>query len=346
MTASPTSPSHHTPTLPPAVLANARKAEELAKQFAESQNPQPQAPAQPEPQPQPQPAQPEVQAQKPEPTVTQPGNEQQFQQPTTETPPRPDDFEQKFKSEQGRNKALRTQLDDLVRENAAMAAELKSLRERMAAPEMSFQPGQRLVTDEEIAEYGEDFMSVVEKKALEKVVPLQQQIADLQAKMDGVATQSRVSARQRMFDSLDVSHPNWREINQNPTFIDWLKNTSDDFSGQNLKSLLDSAVERNDASRVGRFIARFQQEHPAFAPQATPQPVHDPLADLAAPGRAKSAGTPVTAAQSAEKPFIKASQITQFYSDVTRGKYRGRDEERQRLERMFDEAVRDGRVTK
>ena len=65
-----------------------------------------------------------------------------------------------------------------------------------------------------------------------------------------------------------------------------------------------------------------------------------PLEAFAAPGRAKTAA----ATAPAEKPIITRAQIATFYADKAAGKYRGKEAEADRLERMIFEAQRDGRI--
>jgi hypothetical protein len=78
------------------------------------------------------------------------------------------------------------------------------------------------------------------------------------------------------------------------------------------------------------------------APPASPAPSKTPLANLAAPGRARTpaGGSPPPA----EKPQIRASEISAFYRDVNRGLYKGRDDEKTRIENMIWDAQRDGRI--
>jgi hypothetical protein len=64
---------------------------------------------------------------------------------------------------------------------------------------------------------------------------------------------------------------------------------------------------------------------------------------LAAPGRAKTAAP---AGGPAEKPFFTTAQITQFYSAVNRGEYRGREDEQKQIENQIFAAQREGRIRK
>jgi hypothetical protein len=63
------------------------------------------------------------------------------------------------------------------------------------------------------------------------------------------------------------------------------------------------------------------------------------LDDLAAPGRAHSAG-----GAPAEKPVYTAEEITRFYADVAAGRWRGRDADRIAIDADIMLAGREGRI--
>jgi len=110
---------------------------------------------------------------------------------------------------------------------------------------------------------------------------------------------------------------------------------------------LKAAYAANDAPRVLAFFNGFLAEEAASTPPApAPDPAAPvapkvPLETFAAPGRAKSAATPLVPP---EKPTISRADVTKFYEDLRRGVYRGRDEEKARIEAMIFEANRDGRI--
>jgi len=91
------------------------------------------------------------------------------------------------------------------------------------------------------------------------------------------------------------------------------------------------------------FLSQEAALDPAVSAQpdtgATPDKI--PLADLAAPGRAKTAAASTTPV---EKPFFTQAQIAQFYAASAAGKYRGREEEKNRIEQAIFAAQREGRI--
>jgi len=144
----------------------------------------------------------------------------------------------------------------------------------------------------------------------------------------------------------------------------------DTYSGVIRHNLLKAAWERNDTPRAAAFFQGFLAEEaaidPAYRGQAQPNDFQAPdfsssqsgqlgqngqsngrtngkvpLESFAAPGRAKSAAGTVPA----EKPQISRSQISNFYAMCAAGKYRGNEQERNRLEKMIFDAHAEGRIT-
>jgi len=207
-----------------------------------------------------------------------------------------------------------------------------------------------LLTPQEIADYGEDFLGVVGKKAKEiagaEIASLKQQLESLQRGMQVTSQVTMEQARERMLSHLDEKLPEWRNINEDEKFLSWLR-LPDAFSGAIRHDLLKAAYEQNNAPRVQAFFQGFLAEEAATAPANVPptavsatQPPRVPLETFAAPGRAKSAA----ASAPAEKPIITRAQVTQFYADVAAGKYRGREAEKDANEAAIFSATNEGRL--
>jgi len=47
---------------------------------------------------------------------------------------------------------------------------------------------------------------------------------------------------------------------------------------------------------------------------------------------------------SGEKPIIKGAEVTQFYKELSAGKYEKKPELREKMEALITEAIQDGRV--
>lgn len=288
---------------------------------------------------------PPVEAAPPAEPVTQPSNPE---------PTPAEDWEHKYKSMEGRFKRAEELTKALTERLGQLEAELAAAKAaKPATPTTPASTQESLITPQELQDYGEEFLTVVGKKAREiasaETAELRQQVAELKAELASVNGTVAGNAQEKMFQTLDEKCPDWQKINVNPNFIAWLQ-LPDTYSGAIRHTLLKAAFERNDSPRVLAFFNGFLAEEAAVDPAqvavtpstAAPAPGKVPLAELAAPGRAKSpaASTPAPA----EKPIIQRAQIAQFYTDVASGKYRGNDKEKDRLERMIFEAERDGRI--
>lgn len=257
--------------------------------------------------------------------------------------------------------AMKGRFEKANANNVRMAEEVNNLRTlvtqlstaQQAAPSpANLPPEQRaasLLSEQEIADYGPDFLEVVGKKAQEvagvKIAELEAKIEALTKGVQTTAQMSAQSAREQLISKMDSELPEWRTQNSQPEFLDWLR-LPDLYSGAIRADLLKQAFDQNNAARVLAFFKGFLSEEAATTPaMPTPLPAITPnekvpLENFAAPGRAKSAA----ATPPAEKPIITRAQVTQFYLDVAAGKYRGREEEKNRLEAMIFSATNEGRL--
>lgn len=261
-------------------------------------------------------------------------------EPVEPAPPPPPDWEARYKAMKGRwEKADRDLASALAR-----IADLEA-----APPARTPDPRERLISPEEENDYGRELLDVVGRKAKEEVLPevteLRKYIKTLEQRLENVDTTVRQTGKSGFYSALDGAVAEWRNLNEDERFLDWLQ-LPDPYSGVIRQELLNSAVERLDAPRAARFFKGFLAEEAALVPQIpspppTPRPAVD-LKDLAAPGRAKTAAT--TTPLPAEKPIYTSAQISKFYADVAAGRYRGRDAEKERLERDIFEATREGRI--
>lgn len=320
--------------LPAAVARIAAQADEAQKQFI---NPDP--PADPNNPPQDPPADP------PADPATPPAE------------PTEDQWKHKFLTLQGRHTAetgrLRGQLD-------AMQGQIQNLNNLLATvkkpPESTFQPAvpvKSRITAEEEAEYGADFIDFASRVASQEVAkatgPLLAEIAGLKQQLGGVGETLHQDARGRLFQSLDAEIPNWRELNSQQDFLDWLA-LQDTYTGAMRQEILNDAFEQNNFPRVAAFFKGFLAELAATANPQVIEPGNQgikvpkiALDTIVAPGRAKSAAATPPGAPP-EKPFITTSQITKFYTDVAAGKYRGRDAEYNAEQAKIFEAQNEGRI--
>jgi hypothetical protein len=259
-------------------------------------------------------------------------------------------WEHRYKSMKGRYDRANTQISDLSDQisnlqNVISTMQVRQRPEEDDDPQLSFE---RLLTPEEEEDYGQEFLSVVGKKAKEELLPIvskyERKIAELESRLQGVNGYVTQDARSRMETMLDTKVPDWRELNTDNDFLTWLK-LPDPFSGVIRHELLKTAYEQNDSPRVVAFFQGFLSEEAAVAPAlgssvpTNTAPKMD-LSEFAAPGRAKTAA----ANAPVEKPVFTRTQIAQFYKDAAAGKYRGKESEKNRIEQQIFEAQSDGRI--
>lgn len=277
-----------------------------------------------------------------------------------------EDWKQRYSSLKGR---FDQQSGQLANTNARLAS-LESLvstlqrpappTQQPASPQKSFT---KRVTDEEVKEYGEDMIKMVQKAALDAVEPILEQrvstvrnevqtdLRKTEGKLGTVEREASISAHQRLLDYLDKNSVHWRALNRHPKFHTWLGLT-DPLSGAIRKSLLDDAVRRGDAARAATFYDRFLAEEGSPAP-AQGQPSSQPpptnggngapkmtLESLAAPGRPAASGAAPTVPET--KEIITRAQISTFYNAKNKGQYSA--EEAKRLEAEIFAAQKEGRI--
>lgn len=341
-------PVDDTVVIPKAVKAQSKRADELHAQYIKPPEPPKDPPkeAAPAPAEPPKDAPPKDVMSVPAPAPAEPPKEPA--QPAV--PAEGHNWEHAYKSMKGRFDRAEQVNQELRNQLGQMNAAIEELRRPPAAPAQE-QRFERLVTDKELEDYGPDLITVMGKKAKEELNPIvtrmEARIKELESQLKNTSQAVTQSARERLFMELDQAVPQWRELDSNQDFINWLA-LPDRFSRATRHQLLQAAYEQNDAPRVAAFFQGFLSEaavvpaaggepSPLAAPKAPAAP-QVPLESLAAPGRAKATAAPAPV----EKPIISRAQIAKFYADANRGKYA--DDEKARLERMIFEAEREGRI--
>jgi hypothetical protein len=174
-----------------------------------------------------------------------------------------------------------------------------------------------LISESERQAYGDEALSVMERKAREVVQPFVDQVTWQNQALRQELQQVKSND---IWSMLDQRLPNWREINQDPGWKDWLTLT-DPLSGLPRQQLLNQAFAAGDAERVLVFFNGFLSAN-------TQQPA----------ARAQR-----TAADNSQT-IISTKDIDRFYENVRRGFYANREKEKMAEEAKIHKAVREGRV--
>ncbi len=239
---------------------------------------------------------------------------------------------------------------ELIERVSGLERTLAALASAPKAAEPTPAPEAKLITPEEIDQWGPDFLDIVKRKAEELLEPMKRdfeaRLNNVQGEVQTVRKTEQVSARERMKTYLTEHVPTWLEINTQVEFKDeWLLE-NDPLTGRVRMGMLQEAWEANDAKRVKNFFELFLREKAATAPPE-PNPPAQPkqpavsLGAFAAPGRAKSAAPDPGPA---DKTIYTAQSIAEFYKNVNKGVYASTPAEKDRIERDIFAAQAEGRI--
>lgn len=269
-----------------------------------------------------------------------------------------DTFEQKYRTLQGMYNAEVPRLRDQAKQYEERITGLEKLLSTMQSAPTPADNGtmtqaqiERLLSDDDVAEYGES-IDVMRKVSREEYLPFMQKIADLEntiknlqtsvvPQVNNLAKQTAESREQSFWSQLSTAVPDWQQINNNPDFQTWLLEV-DPLTGVNRQSALEQAQRSLDIGRVVRFFDVWSNLNGGgnVAQNSHSGSVNAELQRQIAPGKGRTTKAPT----GAEGKVYTGADITKFFDDVRKGKYRGREAERDRIERDIFAAQRDGRI--
>lgn len=270
------------------------------------------------------------------------------------------DYKQKYDTLKGKYDAEIPRLSQQVNTLSGELSDTQSVLAALGTIEKSDVPVTpvTLLTPQEIEDYGPDLIAIMRKAAKEEFQPIINKLeadnATMVSNMASAAENTATNARQRMYETLDSGLANWREINKEVNFLDWLAG-SDLLSGSSKQALLTNAFETNDASRVLLFFKQYLEQTTVSSADATPATNAQPataaeviapvqLDTLVAPGKPRGSEV-TTGAQDGEKSIWTEAEIAAFYNDVRMGKFKNNPEEQQRIEAdLFAAASEPGRI--
>lgn len=261
-------------------------------------------------------------------------------------------FEQKYRTLQGMYNAEVPRLHSQNKELSARVSELEKLLMSIPVPQpTSPEPVGRLITDKDIEEYG-DSIEVMRKVSREEASAAQTRIAELESlvrqmqtsvvpRVEQIAATHAQSREQQFWTELASRVPQWAAINEDPEFRSWLLEV-DPLTGLTRQVYLEDAQRNLDSGRVANFFNSWSGNSGASAVQVA-QPTRkvqsSQLEKQVAPGRGKTA-----APASTNVTTYTPADIRKFFDDVRSGKYKGKEAERDRIERDIFSAQREGRI--
>jgi hypothetical protein len=245
---------------------------------------------------------------------------------------------------------MRSQIEGLTEQVRSLNAALAQPAPQEQLEEVA--TAKRLLSDEEVEEYGEELIDVVQRAAKEIFQPtidkLSEENTQLKTQMGQVSSSVVQSRRQKLFDGLDDRVRGWRDDNTSPEYLQWLQEP-DPYSGEQRHTLLNRAFESNDLARVAAFFEGYRTEAAVLntAGQQEAQPARSPqvrMDTLVAPGTPRGGSTP--GKERGKRQWTQA-QIAEFYRSKTNGAFRGdaAGKKLAALEADIFAAQREGRIT-
>ena len=260
-------------------------------------------------------------------------------------------FEHKFRTLQGKYTAEVPRLHAERRELVNRVQQLEQLIASMnAQPAKPQAPAQKLITEQDIEDYG-DSIDVMRKVFREEMTTKDSEINELRQlvrQMQGTVVPQvhqlsqnyAVSNEQRFWADLQTAVPDWQDINAAKGFQAWLLEV-DPLTGINRQTYLDDAQRNMDARRVANFFAAWKgQTGGSDARTYRETQVATELERQVSPGKGRAGGSK----SQGEPKTYTAGDIKSFFSDVQKGKYKGKEAERDRVERDIFAAQREGRI--
>lgn len=174
----------------------------------------------------------------------------------------------------------------------------------------------------------------VAQKVDAELAKLVARLTTLEQLMEGTTQTVAATAEDKFFDKLAAKVPDWEQVNVSDAFIAWLQEV-DPVYGVPRQAALTNAREQLDAQRAANVFLAFKA-----SASPTPPDVANPVDKQVSPktGAASPAPTQPT------KPIVTQKQISDFYNDVARRRYVGREAEASAIEQMINLAIAEGRV--
>jgi len=261
---------------------------------------------------------------------------------------------QKYKTLQGMYNAEVPRLHQQNREMTQRVQQMEQLLATMSAQSQVAPKApitaEKLVTDVDVEEYGDsiDVMRKVSREELHSVASrmaqieqaLKQMQTNIVPQVQNLTQRQHMGAEQSFWADLASAVPNYRDINNDDGFQNWLLQI-DPLTGITRQTYLEDAQRSLDARRVISFFRTWLDETgQASVAQSTGRGSSE-LEKQVAPGRSRSSGSAV--ASNKAKTYTP-QDIQKFFNDVRAGKYKGKEKERDRIERDIFAAQREDRI--
>jgi len=279
----------------------------------------------------------------------------------TEGKPR-EDWKQKYHVLQGKYDAEVPRLHNDLKDLQGQVQELLSTPtpEPEAPVVEGTAPGHKYVKEDELTDYGPEFLDMVGRRAREvaeaeftpMVTELREQVSTLNAQLASTGQRVQNTEQETFYSKLDKTVENWREVNKDSKFLEWLGTVIPETEGITRSEML---MKSFNAANVDGVAAVFNNYSKSVGGQENAPPLETPeevpageaptleLQNLVAPvaGQGTPQGAPAN--ESSQKIWTQA-EIATFYREVKDGAYRANPKDKDLIEKHIVLAAKEGRV--
>lgn len=202
------------------------------------------------------------------------------------------EVEQRYRSMKGRHDAMEKRLEQATAQLEAAQQQMERMQAAVAA-QQGQQPRQPTeqpapppatpwYTPEQKEEYGEEFFEMLEKfgsrlhqQQAETIKRQEQEIARLNQNFGQLQGNVQQVQAQPIYAVLDSKLPQWRQLNEDPAFLDWAEKTPvSDLTDTSMLTAMRQQFGRGSAAGVVKVFSTYLQNLNA-APQQSP-PLESP----------------------------------------------------------------------
>lgn len=263
--------------------------------------------------------------------------------------------ERRHSTLQGMYSTQTAEMQELKTRIESMTALLTQLQ-RQPAPAAEPPQRQKLLTDDEVRDYGEDMISVIKRAAREEFEVRMVQLAGRLDRLEQLAKQvdqrataahsvAAETAEDRYWSRLLDKVPSFEQINVSQDFLDWLEER-DSFTGKKRGALLQEAHQQMNVERVAAFFERFAQDKGIAASPAPGgsqgKPANAPTVDLASMAAPAPAAPAPSTTRPANGKVWTTQEVEKLYNDRMRNRIT--PEEFAKREQEIFRAVSEGRI--
>jgi hypothetical protein len=250
-----------------------------------------------------------------------------------EEPPSAGDWEQKYKVLKGKYDKevprLSKEIKMLKREKEELMNRLSMLEQAvMYMNQTKQQQSQPQAEDDDIVKLRSEYPEIY--NAVSKL--LSRKIGEIEPKLDEIKQEATTG---NFYARLDAMAPNWRTLNTDPDFLDWLNTPSQEVPTMTKHKLMMIAFQQGDATAVAHLFNTYEK----LTQNNNNEESEAPMAQkFTAPPHRKAAQS----TQNVGKKIYKESEIRQFYTDAALGKIS--PEIKEKKERDIIQALLENRI--